>query len=216
MTNPHTFDGFADEVRATIVKHSASSKITRTSRTSRTVCEKALGRRDYFGPSPTREVVRLENNSDQVDPNFSTAKSEHNQPLSDAGPSGPSGPTHFRRGPEAPAEWHAILAELERYNPVDWLPPDRWSAMLLDAEHFLARWGSVADRLGWTALDLFGVHPSAPGGRIGCWGLLLLIQGGEVLALSEDAAAIRMTSNATLTFRRADLAGVVLLPEVAR
>ncbi len=115
-----------------------------------------------------------------------------------------------------PAEWHAVLAGLERCNPVDWLAPDRWSAMVLDAENFLTRWGNVAEHLGWTALDLFGVHPFAPGARIGCWGLLLLIQGGEVVALTADTAMIRRQSGAALTYRRCDQAGVVLLTQVAR
>ena len=33
----------------------------------------------------------------------------------------------------APAEWHAILADLEQQNCPDWLSPDRWNALLADS-----------------------------------------------------------------------------------
>ena len=115
---------------------------------------------------------------------------------------------------DAPAEWHAILAELERRSCPDWLPPDRWNSVLADAENFLTRWGAAAHSLGWTALDLFGVHSLAPGARVGWWGLLLLIRGGEVVVLTDSAATIRHLSNAVLTFKREHQSGRILLSEL--
>ena len=114
----------------------------------------------------------------------------------------------------APSEWHAILAELEQQNCPDWLAPDRWAVMLSDAESFLGRWGDTAHQLGWTALDLFGVHPIAPAGRFDVMGLTLLLHGGAVIALTEDAATIRRPSNAILTYRRGDQAGAVCITGV--
>jgi hypothetical protein len=86
--------------------------------------------------------------------------------------------------------------------------------MLSDAESFLGRWGDTAHQLGWTALDLFGVHPIAPAARFDIMGLLPLLHGGAVIALTEDAAAIRRPSNAILTYRRGDQAGAVCITEV--
>jgi hypothetical protein len=114
----------------------------------------------------------------------------------------------------APVEWHAILAELEQRNCPDWLLPDRWNGLLSDAESFLDRWGNAAHQLGWTALDLFGVHPEAPSARFDKMGLLLLICGGELIALTAGSATIRRSSGAVLTYRRSDLAGAVLLSGV--
>jgi hypothetical protein len=110
-----------------------------------------------------------------------------------------------------PAEWHAILTELNRLEPVAWLPPPRWSELVSDAEIFLAGWGNAARQLGWTALDLFGIHLSAPAARVGCWGLILFLQGGDVVALTDSAATIRRRSGAILTYRRTDRSGAVLI-----
>jgi len=114
----------------------------------------------------------------------------------------------------APSDWYAILAELEQRNCPDWLAPDRWAVMLSDAESFLSRWGTVAHQLGWTALDLFGVHPIAPAARFDVMGLFPLLHGGAVIALTEDVATIRRSSNAILTYRRGDQAEAVCITRI--
>ena len=86
--------------------------------------------------------------------------------------------------------------------------------MLSDAESFLGRWGDTAHQLGWTAVDLFGVHPVAPAARFDIMGLLPLLQGGAVIALTEDAATIRRQSGATLTYPRSDRTGAVCITGV--
>jgi hypothetical protein len=106
------------------------------------------------------------------------------------------------------------LAELERQECPDWLTADRWRDLLSDAEIFLTRWGSAAHSLGWTALDLFGVHPSAPAARFDVMGLLLLTQAGAVVALTADGATIRRPAGSVLGYRRCTAPGAVLLPAV--
>jgi hypothetical protein len=81
--------------------------------------------------------------------------------------------------------------------------------VLSDAENFLSRWGAAAHALGWTALDLFGVHPTVPAARFDVMGLVLLICGGEVIALTASSATIRRRSGAVLTYRRGDQTGAV-------
>jgi len=105
------------------------------------------------------------------------------------------------------------LTGLNRRQRLDWLPGDRWSELLADAETFLARWGKAAQQLGWIALDLFSVHPLAPAARIGCWGLILFVRGGDVVALTASAATIRHRSAAVLTYRRADQTDAILISE---
>jgi hypothetical protein len=184
-----------------------------------TIC-KAFNTKGKIGTSDAQEVGPVD--------------FEWSQPLQASGPNiiaekqsvtgsvttGTTGTTTFRQGPDAPessgapAEWHEILAELERQNCPDWLPPDRWNDALSDAEKFLSRWGSAAHSLGWTELDLFGVHSIAPAVRFDAMGLLLLIQGGAIVALTAEAATIRRGSGAVLSYRRSALRGAVLISKI--
>jgi hypothetical protein len=110
-----------------------------------------------------------------------------------------------------PDDWQAILNELKGATPVDGFGDARWTSLVDDAEVFLARWGEAAHLLGWTALDLFGVHPVAPAVRFDVMGLLPLLQGASVVALTKDEARMRRPSGALLTFRRVAQAGAVLV-----
>jgi hypothetical protein len=59
-----------------------------------------------------------------------------------------------------------------------------------------------AQELGWTALDLFGAHRIAPEVRWDCAGLVLLIGGGRVVAMTDATATIQRTSGSRLTYSR--------------
>ncbi len=71
-----------------------------------------------------------------------------------------------------------------------------------DALRFLNEWAGQAHRLDWDALDLFGAHSTAPAARFDCMGLVPLLNGRPVLALTDDSAAIKAASGGSLTFRR--------------
>jgi hypothetical protein len=114
----------------------------------------------------------------------------------------------------APAEWHVVLAELERREPIDWFGAERWDDLLSDAESFLSRWGGVAYSLGWTSLDLFGVHPIAPAGRFDVMGLIPMLNRAEVLALTRQTATMRRPSGAVLTYRRPGRGDAILLSDL--
>jgi hypothetical protein len=116
-----------------------------------------------------------------------------------------------RRFDGLPDEWQAILNELKGATSVDGFGDARWPSLVDDTEVFLARWGEAAHLLGWTALDLFGVHPAAPAARFDVMGLLPLLRGDSVVALTKDEARIRRPSRAILTFRRVAQAGAVLV-----
>jgi hypothetical protein len=74
----------------------------------------------------------------------------------------------------------------------------------------LARWGEQAEALGWTAKDLFGLHkPPASQhpsysrlSRYDETGLVWLLQGREVVALTEATAAIQSLTGAITIYRR--------------
>ncbi len=106
------------------------------------------------------------------------------------------------RSAHIPSEWRDGLCKISTSDPLDGFSPEAWSAMIDDGAEFLAQWGEQATNLGWRTVDIFGLHPIAPAPRVGCWGLAFLIQRGEVVALTDNAATIRRRSNAVLTWRR--------------
>jgi hypothetical protein len=101
-----------------------------------------------------------------------------------------------------PVEWLKGLATLDPNQPPTHFPALWWRGLIRDSELFLATWGSQAADLGWTTLDLFGVHPKAPAARYSCMGLLLLLRGGRVVALTTSTAVIEQQSGARLTYTR--------------
>ena len=101
------------------------------------------------------------------------------------------------------------LSELERRCP-NHVDPARWQRAVEDGRRFLAQWGEQAEALGWTARDLFGLHdvPANPHptyqrlSRYDCTGLIWLLQGCPVVALTEATAAIRMPTGNVTTYRK--------------
>ncbi len=100
------------------------------------------------------------------------------------------------------------FATLETRCP-ELVPVDRWQAAVDRGRRFLARWGEQADALGWTARDLVGLpappatpHPSynRPS-RYDETGLIWLLQGRPVVALTEATAAIQSSTGAITTYR---------------
>ena len=89
--------------------------------------------------------------------------------------------------------------------------PDRWRQAMTDAGRFLDQWGAHAAALGWTTLDVFGAHPTHPIERLDCAGLILLLRGDELLAMTSETARIR---TAVMTFYRRPQPGAVPLWEL--
>jgi hypothetical protein len=92
----------------------------------------------------------------------------------------------------------------------DLVPPARWQQAIEDGRSFLAKWGRQAEALGWTARDLFGLHqpPAKPHpsysrlSRYDHTGLVWLLQGRSVLALTDSTAAIENATGAISIYRR--------------
>ena len=102
-----------------------------------------------------------------------------------------------------------ILGMLGERCPVH-IEPDRWRQEVEDGRLFLAIWGVQAQALGWTARHLFGLHtpPSEPApsyrrlSRYDETGLIWLLEGREVIALTSDTAAIRWPSGSITVYRK--------------
>jgi hypothetical protein len=92
----------------------------------------------------------------------------------------------------------------------DLVPPKRWQLAVDDGRRFLARWGDQAHALGWTARDLFGLltvpeHAKPSFNRLSRYdetGLIWLLDGRKVLALTEATAAIQSSTGAITIYRR--------------
>jgi len=90
------------------------------------------------------------------------------------------------------------------------VPIGRWQQAVEDGRRFMARWGKQAEALGWDAKDLFGLHkpPAQPHpsysrlSRYDEIGLIWLLQGRPVAALTETTAAIQNPTGAITTYRR--------------
>jgi hypothetical protein len=101
------------------------------------------------------------------------------------------------------------LDHLDRRCP-DHIEAKRWQQCVVDASRFIASWGDKALALGWTADELFGLHssPARPRpsysrlSRYDHTGLLWLLQGCRVIALTNTTAAISTPSGGTLTYRK--------------
>jgi hypothetical protein len=96
-----------------------------------------------------------------------------------------------------PSPYARAIATLRERCP-DYVEEERWRQCIADAEGFIAGWDEQAAALGWTEGNLFGLHepPAEPHpsyqrlSRRDCIGLVWLLQGTPVVALTADAAAI--------------------------
>jgi len=112
-----------------------------------------------------------------------------------------------QNSPQFPEPLHHALDVLDGRCP-DSIETERWRRAVEDGRRFLATWGGRARALGWTARDLFGLHrpteqPQPSYRRLSRYdetGLIWLLQGREVIALTADTAAIRWPSGSTTTY----------------
>jgi hypothetical protein len=102
--------------------------------------------------------------------------------------------------PRAWAEGFARLAEMSC--PLG-IPARRWRRFVDDAGRFLDRgWAAKAAAAGWEPMDLLGCDRERPWQRIDMMGLLWLLNGAVVIALTEATATTYNADGARLTYRR--------------
>ena len=114
-----------------------------------------------------------------------------------------------QNSPQFPEALHHILDLLDSRCP-DHVEHGHWRKAVQDGHRFLGTWGAKAETLGWTARDLFGLHtpPENPHpsyrrlSRYDETGLIWLLKGCEVLALTAMIATIRRPSGSKTTYRK--------------
>jgi hypothetical protein len=105
--------------------------------------------------------------------------------------------------------YRKVFAHLQLRAPT-MVPIGRWQQAVEDGKRFLSRWGEQAEALGWSSADLFGLreiptkpHPSYSRlSRYDCTGLIWLLEGRQVVALTETAATIRNPKSGNVTTYR--------------
>jgi hypothetical protein len=114
-----------------------------------------------------------------------------------------------QNSPNFPEPLNHVLDILDKRCP-NYIKMDRWRRAVEDGRCFLATWGEQAQALGWTARDLFGLHkpPEQPHlsyrrlSRYDETGLIWLLEGREVIALTPETAAVRWPSGTVTVYRK--------------
>jgi len=102
-----------------------------------------------------------------------------------------------------PRDWAEGFGRLDPNRPPAGVPPKRWQRFIDDVGRFLdSSFCSVAAALGWGPHDLFGCDRDRPFARIDQAGLLWLLNGDELVALSENTAIIETHGGARQNYRR--------------
>ena len=114
----------------------------------------------------------------------------------------PLPPNFKERATESPAgvpqEWQDGVSRLRGMSTPETVALDSWTAFLGSCESFIASpWPGKASRMGWTAYGLFGCHALKPVERVDRMGLLWLLRGGRITALTAEMAVIEMPLSGT-------------------
>jgi hypothetical protein len=107
------------------------------------------------------------------------------------------------------------LGRLEAGCP-EYVEAERWQQCLIDAQRFVAAWGDKALALGWSDVDLFGLHdPPAKRhpsysrlSRLDCMGLIWILGRRRVVALSANSAGIENPTGTVTIYRKPSLCSV--------
>jgi hypothetical protein len=101
-----------------------------------------------------------------------------------------------------PRAWAEGYARLHPDRPPGDVPQKRWQQFVDDVGHFLDHWADYAAALGWGPHELFGCDREKPFARVDEAGLLWLLAGDRLIALSENTATIEKRTGARQTWRR--------------
>jgi hypothetical protein len=108
-----------------------------------------------------------------------------------------------RSSAATPQSWIDGVARLDAERVPGDVPPRRWRQFIYDAARFLdSGFAAQAAALNWDAVDLFGCDQKRPYARIDSAGLIWLLNGDRLVALTGLSARIETRSGATLTYYR--------------
>lgn len=116
----------------------------------------------------------------------------------------PAVPVPAQPYPGVPLAWCRAVALLATMPAPPTIPPPRWAVLTTTAARLLRDHGAELHAAGWTDVDLFGLHATAPAANPAGWGLAWLLgEVGDVLEVASDAVVMRRgPDGARLTYRR--------------
>jgi hypothetical protein len=162
-----------------------------------------------------RDVVRDQRRSDQSDQSDQSPKECQTTSRN-------TSPQYLRSLPSLSSRSHGaetpltkVFNILERRCP-DYVPQDRWHQAVDDGRRFLATWEDRATAFCWTPKDVFGLHtpPAKPHpsysrlSRYDETGLVWLLEGRVVVAMSSSTAAIKHKSGSVTNYRKDNKPGL--------
>ena len=117
-------------------------------------------------------------------------------------------------GAHIPEEWCEGFAILQTMTRPDQFDPDEWDTLINDAGLFLDQWAPQATDLGWQTHEIFGLCINGNRRRLDCMGLIPLLKGRPVVALTDSFAEYRTATGAILRFYRHERAPVYEIKNV--
>ena len=100
-------------------------------------------------------------------------------------------------------EWAEGVARLDPDRPPTEVPLRRWHRFVDDCGLFLdSGWAAEAAALRWGPVELFGCDRCTPFARIDRMGLLWLLNGRRLVAMTDTAAVIECAAIVQQTYRR--------------
>ncbi len=122
--------------------------------------------------------------------------------INDKSPSS-SGLVTPERDTNVPDVWSQGFLQLDPFCAPRDVPRPHWLRFIGDFRDFLqSGWAEKAHALGWSSLDLFGCHPTRPYARLDQKGLLWLLQGRPIVALTDTIAMIDVGRDDHHSFNR--------------
>jgi len=103
-----------------------------------------------------------------------------------------------------PADVVHGLDLLARSAPLWPIGADNWSLAVATVEEFAARWHSPASEFGWSTLELYGLHRSAPWANLSAMGAAFVLarSGYSAIDVMAGAIVVRSGFGSTLRIRR--------------
>ena len=108
-------------------------------------------------------------------------------------------------GADVPRAWAEGFAALCAMPPPAGFWPDRWQRIIDATGAFLDRWAGEAIRCGWSDLDVFGCHATAPLPGSIAWGWCCCWTAARSSAIDRDGADLVTVTGARQRFRRRPL-----------
>jgi hypothetical protein len=104
---------------------------------------------------------------------------------------------------EVPRAWAEGFTRLDPNRPPSDVPPGRWLIFIDDIGRFLDEgWAAKAAARGWSPYELFGCDRDRPFARTDQAGLLWLMRGHRLAALSAETAVIETLGEEALRYAR--------------